>query len=115
MSAARDCRFTASDPNCYPSFAFTFMYSAFDQTCSCGKHFGNVSAFKNHQNSCKKNKKLLLSALTRAKDVLAFRKRKAGSVDAGLPTEANVHVSESVLEDQETEVRVHSASYSPLD
>jgi hypothetical protein len=56
--------------------------SAFDQNCSCGRIFLNVGAFRNHQNSCKKNKSRLNLALSKAKEAIAARKQKAATVAA---------------------------------
>jgi hypothetical protein len=49
--------------------------SAFDQNCFCGRTFLNVGAFRNHQNSCKKNKNRLSLALSKAKEAVAARNR----------------------------------------
>ena len=56
--------------------------SAFDWNCSCGRTFLNVGAFRNHQNSCKKNKSRLSLALSKAKEAVAARKRKATTIAA---------------------------------
>jgi hypothetical protein len=57
---------------------------AFSQICSCGRTFSQVGAFKNHQNSCKKNKKRFSAVLAKAKEAVAARKRKASIPDTPL-------------------------------
>jgi Plavaka transposase len=49
--------------------------SAFGQTCSCGRTFSHLGAFRNHQNTCKQSKKILSNALAKAKEVMAARKQ----------------------------------------
>src|ERR1700722_1388011 len=41
---------------------------AFRQICFCGRSFASSAAFKRHQNSCKKCKRALAVALTKAKE-----------------------------------------------
>jgi hypothetical protein len=43
--------------------------------------FPQAGVFKNHQNNCKKSKKRLLFALSKAKAVLASRKRQAAPAE----------------------------------
>lgn len=44
--------------------------------CSCGQTFAQLSAFTNHQRTCKKRKKCLSGALVKAKLVWDNRKKR---------------------------------------
>jgi hypothetical protein len=70
--------------------------SAFNKKCSCGRVFAQAGAFKNHQNTCQKSKKLLSLALAKARGVLSSKKRHA--------TAANLCIDH---ESQETIPEVH--------
>jgi hypothetical protein len=59
-------------------------YSAFTQTCTCSRTFSQVGALKNHQNSCKKDKKRLTNVLTKVKKVLADKKRNSSAIDTSI-------------------------------
>jgi hypothetical protein len=54
--------------------------SAFDLTCSCGRTFSQLGAFKNHRNTCKASKKRLSSALAKAKAAQLAKKRHGSDV-----------------------------------
>jgi len=64
--------------------------SAFSQKCSCGRVFLHAGAFKNHQNTCKKSKSHLSSALAKAKEILSSKKRQVAPVAADLLVEHEV-------------------------
>ena len=44
--------------------------------CSCGRSFSHFGAFSKHQTSCRSTKKRLSSALSKAREVWASRKRR---------------------------------------
>jgi hypothetical protein len=46
------------------------------ELCFCGRTFSTPSAFQFHQRSCKKSKKRLAGALTKAREVWSIRKRR---------------------------------------
>jgi hypothetical protein len=47
----------------------------FRQTCTCGRTFPHLAAFKNHQNKCKRSMSRLSIALAKAKEVFANKKQ----------------------------------------
>jgi hypothetical protein len=55
-----------------PSYAAQAGYLT---VCKCGRSFAQLNAYANHQRTCKKRKKYLSNALTKAKEVWAARKR----------------------------------------
>jgi hypothetical protein len=73
--------------------------SAFNKKCLCGRVFAQAGAFKNHQNTCQKSKKLLSLALAKDRGVLSSKKRHAVAAAANLCIDH---------ESQETIPEVHS-------
>jgi hypothetical protein len=58
------------------SLAFSSMNQAEYMTvCACGRSFAQLNAYANHQRTCKKRKKHLSNALTKAKEVWTARKK----------------------------------------
>jgi hypothetical protein len=49
---------------------------AWCQTCGCGRAFSTPQAYTNHERTCQKTKKRFSSALTKAKEVWASKKRR---------------------------------------
>ena len=54
----------------------------FTQTCVCGRVFSDLSAFTRHEKGCRKGKKQLSSALTKAKEVYQAKKAKFTAVSS---------------------------------
>ena len=50
--------------------------TTFTQTCVCGRVFSDLGAFTHHEKGCRKGKKCLSNALTRAKEIYQAKKVK---------------------------------------
>lgn len=55
-------------------------YSAICQ-CTCGRSFAQLNAYANHQRTCKKQKKHLSNALSKAKELWSTKKRPCREED----------------------------------
>ncbi|KAG1906805.1 uncharacterized protein F5891DRAFT_1182215 [Suillus fuscotomentosus] len=49
--------------------------AAYSTNCTCGRSFAQLNAYANHQRTCRKRKKRLSNALTKAKEVWTTRKK----------------------------------------
>ncbi|KAG1884432.1 hypothetical protein F4604DRAFT_1919636 [Suillus subluteus] len=61
-----------------PSPATTL--AQYSTVCTCGRSFAQLNAYANHQRTCKKRKKYLLNALSKAKELWTMRKRPCREV-----------------------------------
>jgi hypothetical protein len=80
----------------------------FSQICACGRSFTHLGAFKNHQNKCVRSRSRLSTVLSKARDVLAQKRKptyRGPKVDPPQPqgtiniedSEVPIEVSTSLL------------------
>lgn len=66
-------------------FYATSLAQSYSTVCRCGRSFAQLNAYANHQRTCKKRKKYLSNALSKAKELWTTRKRPRREVGCDEP------------------------------
>ncbi|KAH7917491.1 hypothetical protein BV22DRAFT_1052389, partial [Leucogyrophana mollusca] len=66
----------------------------YSTVCTCGRIFGQLNSYTNHLRTCKKSKKRLSGALSKARELWSIRKRPRIGGDVGRGSELSSHVGE---------------------